>query len=113
MISNVVETPTTGVNQLSRAEKLAMSLLSQRGEASGAAIARELHDVLRKLAVADRERFQQFLAIGFAPDATILRAAAETYLSAPSAETAASLARRADAAAARQRFEAPARVVVQ
>ena len=96
MISNVVETPTTGVNQLSRAEKLAMSLLSQRGEASGAAIARELHNVLRKLAVADRERFQQFLAIGFAPDATILRAAAETYLSAPSAETAASLARASD-----------------
>jgi malonyl-CoA decarboxylase len=96
MTSNVVETPIALVDQLGRAEQLAKSLLSQRGEASGAVIARQLHDVLRRLAVEDRRKFQRFLATGFAPDATALRAAAQTYLSQPSAEAAASLAQAAD-----------------
>jgi malonyl-CoA decarboxylase len=91
-----METPTAAVDRLSRAEELAKSLLSQRGEASGAVIARQLHDVLRRLAVEDRQKFQRFLATGFAPDATALRAAAQTYLSQPSAEAAASLAQAAD-----------------
>jgi malonyl-CoA decarboxylase len=90
MTSNVVET------DLQHAEQLANSLLSQRGEASGAAIARELHDVLRVFAAEDRLNFQRFLATDFAPDATALRAAAEAYLSQPSAEAAASLAQAAD-----------------
>jgi malonyl-CoA decarboxylase len=96
MTSNVLQTPTAAVNQLGRAEQLAKSLLSQRGEASGAAIARELHDVLRKFAVQDRLNFQQFLATDFAPDATVLAAAAQAYLSKPSAETAMLLAQAAD-----------------
>lgn len=96
MTSNVVETPTAANSPLGRAEALATSLLSQRGEASGAAIARQLHDVLRKLGVEDRRKFQRFLATGFTPDATALRAAAQTYLSQPSAEAAASLAQAAD-----------------
>ena len=96
MTSTVMETPTALVDQLGRAEQLAKSLLSQRGEASGAVIARQLHDVLRKLAMEDRRKFQRFLATGFAPDATALRAAAQTYLSQPSAEAAASLAQAAD-----------------
>ncbi|HEY0912173.1 MAG TPA: malonyl-CoA decarboxylase family protein, partial [Bradyrhizobium sp.] len=96
MTSTVMETPSAAADQLGRAEQLAQSLLSQRGEASGAMIARQLHDVLRRLAVEDRRRFQQFLATGFAPDATALHAAAETYLSQPSAEAAARLAQAAD-----------------
>lgn len=96
MTSNVLQTPAAPVNQLGRAEQLAKSLLSQRGEASGAAIARELHDVLRKFAVQDRLNFQQFLATDFAPDATVLAAAAQAYLSKPSAETAMRLAQAAD-----------------
>ena len=96
MTSNVLQTPAAPVNQLGRAEQLAKSLLSQRGEASGAAIARELHDVLRKFAVQDRLNFQQFLATDFAPDATVLAAAAQAYLSKPSAETAMLLAQAAD-----------------
>jgi malonyl-CoA decarboxylase len=96
MTSNVLQTPTAAVNQLGRAEQLAKSLLSQRGEASGAAIARELHDVLRKFAVQDRLNFQQFLATDFAPDATVLAVAAQAYLSKPSAETAMLLAQAAD-----------------
>jgi malonyl-CoA decarboxylase len=93
---NESEMRTAVADQLNRAETLAKSLLSQRGEASGAAIARELHDVLRKLAVEDRLDFQRFLATDFAPDATMLRAAAETYLSHPSAEAAALLAEATD-----------------
>src|SRR5271163_5042441 len=96
MTSNVEKTPTAAASQLARAEQLATSLLSQRGEASGAAIARQLHDVLRKLAAEDRRKFQRFLATGFTPDATALRAAAESYLSQPSAEAAALLAQAAD-----------------
>src|ERR1700744_2704529 len=90
MTSNVVET------NLQHAEQLANSLLSQRGEASGAAIARELHGVLRVIDAEDRLNFQRFLATDFAPDAAALRAAAEAYLSHPSAEAAASLAQAAD-----------------
>jgi malonyl-CoA decarboxylase len=96
MTPNVVETPTVANSPLGRAEALATSLLSQRGEASGAAIARQLHDVLRKFGLEDRRKFQRFLATGFTPDATALRAAAQNYLSQPSAEAAASLAQAAD-----------------
>jgi hypothetical protein len=40
-LSNEAERPTAAVNQLSRAEQLAESLLSECGEASGAIVARE------------------------------------------------------------------------
>src|ERR1700736_2675702 len=95
-LRNEVGRPTAAVNQLSRAKKLAESLLSERGEASGAVIARELHEILRILVAEDRLDFQRFLATDFAPDATVLRAAAETYLSEPSAEAAAVLAQATD-----------------
>jgi malonyl-CoA decarboxylase len=112
MTSNVVETrlprsntsrpgdeaerATAAASQLSRAKQLAESLLSERGEASGAVGARELHEVLRILVAEDRSDFLRFLATDFAPDATIVRAAAETYLSDPSAEAAALLAQATD-----------------
>ena len=95
-LRNEAGRPTAAVNQLSRAKKLAESLLSERGEASGAVVARELHEVLRILVAEDRLDFQRFLATDFAPDATVLRAAAETYLSEPSAEAAAVLAQATD-----------------
>jgi malonyl-CoA decarboxylase len=95
-LRNEARRPTAAVNQLSRAKKLAESLLSERGEASGAVVARELHEVLRILVAEDRLNFQRFLATDFAPDATLLRAAAETYLSDPSAEAAALLAQATD-----------------
>jgi malonyl-CoA decarboxylase len=95
-LRNEAGRPTAAVNQLSRAKKLAESLLSERGEASGAVIARELHEILRILVAEDRLDFQRFLATDFAPDATVLRAAAETYLSGPSAEAAAVLAQATD-----------------
>jgi malonyl-CoA decarboxylase len=95
-LSNEAERPPAAVNQLSRAKQLAESLLSERGEASGAIVARELHEVLRILVAEDRSNFQRFLATDFAPDATVVRAAAETYLSDPSAEAAALLAQATD-----------------
>jgi malonyl-CoA decarboxylase len=95
-LRNEAGRPTAAVNQLSRAKKLAKSLLSERGEASGAVVAHELHEVLRILVAEDRLDFQLFLATDFAPDATVLRAAAETYLSDPSAEAAALLAQATD-----------------
>ena len=88
--------PTAAINQLNRAKRLAESLLSERGEASGAVVARELHEVLRILVAEDRLNFQRFLATDFVPNPTVLRAAAETYLSDPSAEAAALLAQATD-----------------
>ena len=90
------EQPTNAVHQLDHAKMLAQALLSERGEASGAMVSRELHEAIRSLVAEDRLKFQRFLASEFTPDATILRAAAETYLSAPTAEAAAALAQAAD-----------------
>src|ERR1700731_141626 len=95
-LSNEAERPTAAAGQLSRAKRLAASLLSERGEASGAIVARELHEVLRILVAEDRSDFLRFLATDFAPDSTVVRAAAETYLSDPSAEAAALLAQATD-----------------
>jgi malonyl-CoA decarboxylase len=88
--------PIAAVNQLDHAKKLAQALLSERGEASGAVVARELHEAVHRLVAEDRLAFQRFLAAEFTPDTAMLRAAAETYLSAPTAEAAAVLAQAAD-----------------
>src|SRR5712672_4434332 len=79
-----------------RAKQLAATLLSERGEASGALVARELREVLRALDAADRHGFQRYLATEFQPDKAALRAAAERYLADGTAEAAAALARTAD-----------------
>src|ERR1700760_1915081 len=79
-----------------RAKQLAATLLSLRGEASGAQVARELHDVLRALDADDRHSFQRYLATEFQPDQATLRAAAERYLADTTAEAAAALARAGD-----------------
>ncbi|WOH50270.1 malonyl-CoA decarboxylase [Bradyrhizobium sp. sBnM-33] len=81
---------------LDQAKRLAAALLSERGEASGAVVARELHDVLRDLEADDRRRFQRYLATNFLPDAAALRAAAQIYLAGATAESAARLAQAAD-----------------
>jgi malonyl-CoA decarboxylase len=81
---------------LDRAKQLAATLLSERGEASGALVARELHQGLRILDGRDRHGFQRYLASEFQPDTAALRAAAERYLADTSAEAAAALAQAAD-----------------
>ncbi len=74
-----------------RARDLAAALVSERGEASGAAVARELHTALRELSSADRLAFYRFLAENFLPSEAPLRAAAQAYLADPSPELAAQL----------------------
>src|ERR1700735_5179861 len=81
---------------LDHAKHLAAKLLSERGEASGALVSRELNDVLRALDANDRHGFQRYLANTFQPDSNALRAAAERYLSEATAEAAAAVARAAD-----------------
>jgi malonyl-CoA decarboxylase len=81
---------------LGRAKQLAATLLSERGEASGALVARQLHEVLHALAPDDRHGFQRYLATDFQPDRAALRAAAEHYLADSTAEAAAALAQAGD-----------------
>src|SRR5262245_34270091 len=78
--------------QLGRAKQLATTLLSERGETSGALVARQLHEVLRSLDSDDRHGFQRYIAPDFQPDRVALRAAAERYLADSTAEAAAALA---------------------
>jgi hypothetical protein len=58
----------------------------QRGEASGALVARQLHEALGALDASDRYRFQCYVATEFQPDKAALRAAAERYLADGTAE---------------------------
>jgi malonyl-CoA decarboxylase len=81
---------------LDRAKRLTLTLLSERGEASGALLARELHGVLRALDAGERHGFQRYLAAEFQPDTAALRMAAERYLADTTAEAAAALAQAAD-----------------
>ena len=80
------DVPAKSVPPLDRAERLAQSLLSERGEASGAAVSRELHDSLRSLTPEDREAFLRFLSERFGPDPEELQGAASRYLADPSPE---------------------------
>jgi malonyl-CoA decarboxylase len=81
---------------LDRARELATALLSERGETSGAAIARELQAALRELSPADRIAFYRFLVSDFLPSEGELRAAAEAYLAEPTPERATQLAQAAE-----------------
>ena len=77
------EVPADSVAPGERAILLAGDLLSGRGEASGAARARALLDVLAGLDVAARMEFCRHLSAGYLPDPVQLRAAAEAYLADP------------------------------
>jgi malonyl-CoA decarboxylase len=94
------QTPNSPSNSnaapIDRAKQLARALLSERGEASGAKVSRQLDHVLRALDADDRHSFQRYLATGFQPDKAALRTAAERYLADATAETAAALAQAAD-----------------
>jgi malonyl-CoA decarboxylase len=81
---------------LDRAQELATALLSERGEASGAAVARELHTALRELGPTDQVSFYRFLVRNFLPAEDQLRAAAEAYLAEPTPEHSTQLAQAAE-----------------
>jgi malonyl-CoA decarboxylase len=88
--------PNDSVPPLERAKSLTEALLTERGEASGAAVAREVMGALRDLAPADRAAFHLFLATGFDANPEPLREAAEAYLADPSPKNATRLARCAE-----------------
>ncbi|GGE99382.1 decarboxylase [Aliidongia dinghuensis] len=81
----------TGVPPLEQTIQLSRSLLSERGEASGAALARALLEALGPMGEADRLAFYKLVATDFAPDPEPLRRAAEAYLKTPSPATAMAL----------------------
>ncbi|MCP1841737.1 malonyl-CoA decarboxylase [Bradyrhizobium sp. USDA 4524] len=81
---------------LDKARQLAAALLSERGEASGALIARQLQQTMRALDATGRHGFQRYLASAFQPDATALQDAAKRYLADGTAAAAAALADAAD-----------------
>jgi malonyl-CoA decarboxylase len=87
-----VSLPSTSINPAERAKLLADALISGRGEASGAAVARELHAVIGDLEADERLALYRHLALNFSPDPARLRAAAEAYLATPDAPTATHLA---------------------
>jgi malonyl-CoA decarboxylase len=84
--------PAATMRPVERAKLLAEALISGRGEASGAALARELHAVLAALEPAQRLQFYSYVAENFEPDGDRLAAAARGYLAAPDAMSAAKLA---------------------
>jgi malonyl-CoA decarboxylase len=88
--------PASSIGPGERACLLAEALISNRGEASGAAVARELHGVLSTLDAEQRLNFYRFLAAGFTPAPARLSAAAQAYLEAATAQTAAELATAAE-----------------
>ena len=82
-----------------RAERLGgvlRTLISERGEASGAALARRAVALYRGLDVAGRSHFFQLLARDFAPDRELVLAAAEAYHRDPSPANLATLQRVAE-----------------
>jgi malonyl-CoA decarboxylase len=83
--------PAASLPALERVRQLAAALLSGRGEASGAALARELVEALRALPAADRLAFCRHVAAGFTPDETALREAVEAWLADPTPARAAAL----------------------
>jgi malonyl-CoA decarboxylase len=88
--------PDGAAAPLERACQLAEALLSERGEASGAAVACELLAGLRGLDAEGRAAFHHFLATGFGPDEARLRAAAQAWLAEPTPENAIRLAEAAE-----------------
>jgi malonyl-CoA decarboxylase len=88
----LVALPANSVAPTDRARLLADALISGSGEASGAAIARELHATLSALEPKQRLGFYKYLAENFEPDPARLSAAASTYLAAPNPQTATLLA---------------------
>jgi len=80
-----VKLPTSAA-PLRRASALAHSLIGERGEAAGIALARELVELYERLSPEETVAFLDMLCTEFAPDAAKLQAAASAYAAAPSDE---------------------------
>ena len=88
--------PQEQKSNLERAKDYAFALLTERGDASGAAVSRELLAVISKLGAVEEVDFLCFLAENFHPDVEALRGAAELYLANPTPAEAAKLAAAAE-----------------
>ena len=91
-----IRVPAVDMAPAERARQLFAALLSERGEASGAAVARELVQCLQGMQEAERIDVMHTVSEGFAPDADALRAAAEAYLASPDPAAASRLHRAAE-----------------
>ncbi|MDX6748899.1 malonyl-CoA decarboxylase [Geminicoccaceae bacterium 1502E] len=74
-------------NRRKSIDALCRSLLSTRGDASGAALARELVETYRSMAEQDRLAFLETLARDYGPVPDAIQAAVEAYRAAPGPET--------------------------
>lgn len=84
--------PSESIAPLERARLLAGSMLAERGEASGAAVARELLAVIETLDAEAYDGFLVYLAVHFQPEEAAVAKAAQAYLDKPSPQAAAQLA---------------------
>ncbi len=87
----LIRLPSAQTPPLERTCYLAEALVSERGEASGAALARELQMSYAALSADDRHSFLAFVAEHFNPDETRLTLAAKAYLDNPGAQQATEL----------------------
>src|ERR1041385_8211437 len=78
--------PRTGLNKVQELLSLCRALLSERGEVSGARLAKEVIDAYQSLDPASVELFLDRLATSFLPEMTPVRQAAELYQRDPSPE---------------------------
>ncbi len=85
------DVPAASLPGAERARQLADALLSGRGEASGAALARELVEALNELSSDDRLAFCRYIAARFTPNEAALRDAVEAWLADPTPARAAAL----------------------
>ena len=88
--------PKEDKTPLDLAKDYARALLTERGDASAAAVARELLAVMSRLGTEEEMEFCRFLSENFHPDIGVLREAAERYLKNPSPDQAAKLAAAAE-----------------
>jgi malonyl-CoA decarboxylase len=93
---DLIRLPAPNVPPLERSCRLAEALASERGEASGAALAQALLQAYSALDAADRQAFFDFVAGHFGPDEARLTAAAQAYLAEPGAQRATELAAAAE-----------------
>ena len=70
-------------NKVQRLMALCTALMSERGEVSGGRLAREVIDTYQALDVQGLDAFFDRLVTDFSPDSAAVRAAAKTYLEAP------------------------------
>jgi malonyl-CoA decarboxylase len=92
----LIRLPAANVPPLERCCHLAEALVSERGEASGAALAQALLASYAVLDAADRKAFFAFVASHFSPDEARLTAAAKAYLAEPNTQQAMELAAAAE-----------------